>query len=71
MKTAEKQDQPLFTFAEAARRLRISLRQFRRLVDSGRIAVVRLSARCVRVSPEELERFLKSVTGRLPEEEAS
>ena len=48
----------LFTFAEAARTLGISLRQFRRLVDGGRIAFVKVSERAPRIRPSELQRFL-------------
>jgi excisionase family DNA binding protein len=38
--------------------LGISLRQFRRLVDGGRIAFVKVSERTPRVRPSELQRFL-------------
>jgi excisionase family DNA binding protein len=48
----------LLTFAEAARVLGISLRQFRRLVDGGRVAFVKVSERTPRVRPSELQRFL-------------
>jgi excisionase family DNA binding protein len=48
----------LLTFAEAARVLGISLRQFRRLVDGGRVAFVRVSARTPRVRPSDLQQFL-------------
>lgn len=48
----------LCTFAEAARTLGISLRQFRRLVDGGRIAFVKVSERSPRIRPSELQRFL-------------
>ncbi len=50
--------EPLLTFAQAARMLGISLRQFRRLADSGKIAFVRVSERAPRVRPRELQRFL-------------
>jgi excisionase family DNA binding protein len=48
----------LLNFAEAARALGISLRQFRRLVDSGRVAFVKVSERAPRIRPSELQRFL-------------
>lgn len=48
----------LLTFAEAAQTLGISLRQFRRLVDGGRVAFVKVSERSPRVRPSELRRFL-------------
>lgn len=48
----------LLNFAEAARALGISLRQFRRLVDGGKVAFVRVSTRSPRVRPSELQRFL-------------
>jgi excisionase family DNA binding protein len=48
----------LLTFAQAARALGISLRQFRRLVDGGKIAFVKVSERSPRIRPSELQRFL-------------
>jgi excisionase family DNA binding protein len=48
----------LLTFSNAALSLGISLRQFRRLVDSGKIAFVKVSERAPRVRPRELQRFL-------------
>lgn len=48
----------LLTFAEAAKALGISLRQFRRLVDGGKVAFVKVSERSPRVRPSELQRFL-------------
>jgi excisionase family DNA binding protein len=50
--------EPLLTFADAARVLGISLRQFRRLVDGGKLAFVKVSERTPRVQPSELQRFL-------------
>lgn len=47
----------LLNFAEAARVLGISLRQFRRLVDGGRVAFVKVSERTPRIRPSELQRF--------------
>jgi len=48
----------LMTFDQAAEALGISLRQFRRLVDSGKIAFVKVSERSPRIRPSELHRFL-------------
>lgn len=48
----------LLNFAESARVLGVSLRQFRRLVDGGKIAFVKISERSPRVRPSELQRFL-------------
>jgi excisionase family DNA binding protein len=48
----------LLTFAQAARALGLSLRQFRRLVDGGKIAFVKVSERSPRIRPSELQRFL-------------
>ena len=48
----------LLNFAEAAKLLGISLRQFRRLVDGGKITFVKVSQRSPRVRPGELQRYL-------------
>ncbi len=56
--------EPLLAFGEAARSLGISLRQFRRLVDGGRIAFVKVSERSPRVRPSELRRYLEASTVR-------
>jgi excisionase family DNA binding protein len=48
----------LLTLADAAAVLGISLRQFRRLVDGGKIAFVKVSERSPRIRPSELQRFL-------------
>ena len=50
----------LLNFAEAAQVLGISLRQFRRLVDAGKLAFVKVSERAPRVRPSELQRFLEA-----------
>lgn len=50
----------LMTFDQAAEALGISLRQFRRLVDSGKVAFVKVSERSPRVRPSELQRFLEA-----------
>ena len=54
-------------FADAARALGISLRQFRRLVDDGKIAFVKVSERSPRVRPSELRRYLEASTVRYSE----
>jgi excisionase family DNA binding protein len=48
----------LLTFAQAARTLGISLRHFRRLVDAGKVAFVKVSERSPRIRPRDLQRFL-------------
>jgi excisionase family DNA binding protein len=50
----------LLSFAQAARSLGISLRQFRRLVDGGKVAFVKVSERSPRIRPSELQRFLEA-----------
>jgi len=50
----------LLNFAEAAQVLGISLRQFRRLVDAGKLTFVKVSERTPRVRPSELQRFLEA-----------
>jgi len=52
------------TFGQAAGLLRISLRQFRRLVDSGKVPYVKVSERSPRVRVEDLNSYLASVTVR-------
>ena len=57
----------LLTFDEAAKFLSVSLRQFRRLVDSGKIAIVRVSERAPRVSSSVIQEFVaKSTVRRSP-----
>ena len=50
------------TFAQAAAMLRISLRQFRRLVDSGKVSYVKVSERSPRVRVSDLNAYLETVT---------
>lgn len=50
----------LLTFGEAAKLLSISLRQFRRLVDGGKLPVVRISDRAPRIRPGDLEKLISS-----------
>jgi len=56
--------EPLLTFAEAAKALHVSLRQIRRLVDCGKIAIIRVSDRAPRIQGSELRRYLELVTIR-------
>ena len=58
----------LMTFDQAAESLGISLRQFRRLVDSGKIAFLKISERSPRVRPSELQRFLDASAVKYSEE---
>ncbi len=57
----------LMTFDQAAEALGISLRQFRRLVDSGKVAFVKVSERSPRVRPSELQRFLDAAAVKYSE----
>lgn len=50
----------LITFGQAAERLHISLRQFRRLVDSGKLPFVRIGERSPRIRPSDLNRYLNA-----------
>jgi len=58
----------LLTFVEAARVLGVSLRQFRRLVDGGKVAFVRVSTRSPRIRPSELQRFLNASAVKFSED---
>ena len=48
----------LLTLREAASRLGISERTLRAWAASGRMPCVRLSSRCVRVDPRDLEKYI-------------
>ena len=48
----------LITFARAAETLGVSLRQFRRLIDSGKLPFVRIGERAPRIRPSDLKRYL-------------
>jgi excisionase family DNA binding protein len=50
--------QQLLTFAQAAEHLGISLRQFRRLVDGGKLPFVRIGQRTPRIRPADLKTYL-------------
>ena len=52
----------LLTFGQAAANLSVSLRQFRRLVDSGRIGFVRVSERAPRVRLGDIQKFVTDAT---------
>ena len=56
--------QPLLTLRQTAEHLQLSLRQVRRLVDDGRLPVVKISERSPRVRIDDLTAFLASVTVR-------
>lgn len=58
----DRENELLLTFADAARILSVSLRQFRRLVDDGRIGIVRVSERTPRVKLIEIRAFIKGAT---------
>jgi excisionase family DNA binding protein len=55
-------NEKLLTFRQAANNLCVSLRQFRRLVDSGRIAFVRVSERSPRVRSTDILKFVSNAT---------
>ncbi|MGE0190439.1 MAG: helix-turn-helix domain-containing protein [Planctomycetota bacterium] len=50
---------PLLTIPDVASRLNVSVRTVRTWVAAGRLPVVRLGRRCVRVEPAEVERMLE------------
>lgn len=52
----------LFTYEEAARKLRISKGTLRTLVESGDVSVVRIGERSVRFAEVELHRLVASKT---------
>ena len=58
----------LLTFGQVAEALGISLRQFRRLVDGGKVGFVKVSERAPRVRPSELHRFLEASAIKYSEE---
>jgi excisionase family DNA binding protein len=61
----------LLTFAEAAKLLSISLRQFRRLIDGGSIAFVQVSPRAPRVRTSIIQDFITSATVQRPKQVAA
>lgn len=52
----------LLTFADAARVLSVSLRQLRRIVDDGRLSIVRVSERTPRVKLSDIREFISAAT---------
>lgn len=66
METNKSTVEALLTFSAAAARLAISLRQFRRLVDQGRIAVVRISERTPRVRSGDIDAFISALVEKRP-----
>ncbi len=60
-------DSRLLRPTDVAVRCAVSLRTVRAWISSGRLRVLRLGVRCVRVDPSELERFLEAAsTGNRP-----
>jgi excisionase family DNA binding protein len=58
--TDDQQLYQLHTLKEAAKRLSISLRTFRKYVDRGLVKTVRIGARHVRVAEQEIRRLVQS-----------
>ena len=59
---------PLLSYPDAAQYLVLSLRHFRRLyIDSGLLAVIRVSPRRPRVRQSDLEKILRTQTVTLSE----
>ncbi len=54
----------LLKLGQVADVLGLSLRTVRTLVDTGKLPVVRVSSRCVRVEAGDLRRFVDSRRGR-------
>jgi excisionase family DNA binding protein len=52
----------LLTFSEAANRLSVSLRQFRRLIDDGKMPFIRVSERAPRIRAADIEGFIAAST---------
>ena len=50
---------PLLSLHQVADRLHVSVRYVRTLRQSGALPVVRLSPRCLRVRPEDLDRLIE------------
>ena len=51
---------PLLTFPAAAERCAVSIWTVRGWVDAGRLKVIRLPGRLVRIDPAELDRFIEA-----------
>lgn len=52
------------TLQEVADLLSVSIRYVRQLRQSGALPIVRLSPKCLRVRPEDLERFIQDRMAR-------
>jgi excisionase family DNA binding protein len=50
-------DSPLFTLEAAAEKLTISVRQLRRLIDSGQISKTTIGVRGVRISQQMIDDY--------------
>jgi len=55
----------LLTVAQAAKRLQVGERTLRDCIARGHLPVVRLSARCLRIQPEDLEAYILRMRRRL------
>jgi excisionase family DNA binding protein len=55
-----KTDQPMLTYTEAANRLGVSARYVRRMVSEGRLEVVRIGHRTVRVPESTVNAFISN-----------
>ena len=53
----------LLTKRDAASRLNVSVRTVERRIREGKLKAIRLSARCVRISPNELDKFIRNRGG--------
>ncbi len=53
----------VYTRKEAASAMGVSLMTLIRHIDDGRIKVLRLSPRCIRIRKTEIEAFMSSVEG--------
>ena len=56
----------LLTLRQVAERLNVSARYVRSIRQSGALPVVRLSPRCLRVRPEDLDRLVEERMARRP-----
>lgn len=52
--------EPLVTPQEAAQRLNLALWAIREAIALGRLSVVRISRRCVRIRPEDLAQYAQA-----------
>jgi excisionase family DNA binding protein len=54
----------LIKLDDAAKKLSVSKRHLRRLIDGGQVAVVMVGARSPRIAVDEINGYIKSVTVR-------